>query len=600
MSILHEGTFEYNGVLFDAFGKSEVSSSPVYDDANRMVKYVEIRFHFRGIASAGTLGQNATSTDDFIDFIRRRLTQNGGTLIYSEKGFGNFTVNIGPLWDVDYGPHPKLVNFQPIGSKRACFVEWECITRVPQCPNGDQVLNNGVVELTYSVNWTMDLDGIHVVTTTGKLEIAKNFDTQAPNFNKTADDFWNQIYITQQPGWQRDQRTKHLSHDRRTLTWTFQDRELPVPLPNGQTRARIKHTFKNTNRGFVAFSHHIRGEFNTDRSLSRFTSFRNFIICVNNIIDNIRNSLSGVSIIPTEIECGEEILGLEETYAFSFLVAGTKINRLITTSGLWQRIPNTDHISWLASIINSSGDPRGLLGNDAKYNINSDILVDLCQNQEYEAYRRDKDRRRIIEEEETTVTRNEKDKRRFIIDSDADNDSDLVNFYNLENYKPEDGESNWLVWDMELVDIENNHVVRHKPLYGTTKTVDFEADLEKPNTIVNLDQNIIAPHSEVNVESDAEDILQKINTPSTFVMLRGRAVRYGYRIPVPRLLKYGDAEIAQVSCVAPERNLAPTLGIPIYERRWEILYMLSRPQMQSPNVIKPYPGLPDGDYGKVS
>lgn len=588
MAIFNEGFFEYNGISFDAYGKSSVNATPIFDEANRMVKYVEIQFKHRGIVTPN-LAFLQTSTDDLIDQIRRNLTRNGGYLLYTGKGFGDFQVNVGTLWDVNYGPHPKLMTFVPIGSKMACYVDWECTTRVPQCPEGDQILTNGIVELTYSVNWTMDLDGIHVVTTTGKIEIAKNFGPNAPNATRTADDFWTQIYIPQQPGWQRDQRTKHLSHDRRTLTFTFQDRELPVPLPNGQTRAKIKHSVKNMDQGFVRFAHHVTAVFSTDRSVSRFTSFRNFIICVNNIINNIKTNRPTVAILPMQLECVEEILGLEDHYSFSFSVIGTNRNFFIRTSGLWQLIPNTDHVSWIASIVNSSGAPRGLLGNDVKYDIRKDILVDLCT------------RERVIEspgnQPSTNTEQQPKPKPLVSPDnSNLDEDQHLQEFYSIERYKPEDDLSNWLFWDMELVDIEKNHVVRHKPLYGTTQQTEFNADIEKPNSIINLPKTSITPHSELNVEADAEDLFQKINTPSCFVLLRGRAVRQGYRIPVPRLIKYGDAVITQVSCVAPEKTLGPSLGIPIYERRWEILYMLSRPQLESPNVIKPYPGLDDEDY----
>src|SRR5262249_11597232 len=110
------GELYYNGWTWDSLHHTAIRGVPVYDDANRMVKWIAWSIEVSGFINAGA---GATS-DNTMASLRRDLTNPGKTFRYNNKGFGALVVNdpsSGNVWDVNWGPKPTLFDFKPIGSR---------------------------------------------------------------------------------------------------------------------------------------------------------------------------------------------------------------------------------------------------------------------------------------------------------------------------------------------------------------------------------------------------------------------------------------------------------------------------------------------------
>lgn len=176
----------YNGFAFPPALSSGVTVVPEYDDSGRTLKYLTIAVSVSFIVTDTTIyafdtanqsnSSKALGMEAVTKSLITRLSQPCQPLIFSAKGYGDFSVNTpGGIRDVDFGPKPQVIEMEPLGGSQAYRVEWLCVTRVPPCLRDS---TGQLIQFNYSTSWGMDPAGFMIRTVEGSAEIPK---TRTPN-----------------------------------------------------------------------------------------------------------------------------------------------------------------------------------------------------------------------------------------------------------------------------------------------------------------------------------------------------------------------------------------------------------------------------------
>ena len=259
------GTLSYNGAQFSALFATSAHGEAIKDNAGRTTKYTELTILADGFV---TLGEDDVDTiDQTMEGLQQALAQCGGNLEYTGKGLGTLSINKpgGSLWDVNWGPKPKLLEFQPLGASRAAKVKWQVTVCIPQfdmtkgTKQTPQPLGATfpLVQFNNEIGITYDDEGYAALSIRGTMEIplTRNSITDR-TLTVTVDNyrsqFLNQVATTIDLNYYRvTRRNFGISRDRRTMEWDFAAEELPpMPLPVGATSARGEFTVRPKTSGY--------------------------------------------------------------------------------------------------------------------------------------------------------------------------------------------------------------------------------------------------------------------------------------------------------------------------------------------------------------
>lgn len=423
------GTLAYGAVTFDSLHKSKLSSKIVYDDAGRTVKWVEVTIEVEAYIDATDtqdLWQRLTAVGSVLSYSGKGF---GDFVVNSSESPDAATNSRGlPIRDVNYGPKPEMMEFVPIGGVQQAFVRWRVTTCVPSFI--DAVFKNRIFNLTYEVSYENDSDGYLTIGFSGSYEIPATWPT--PNdvsasfarIEESADSFWSAVCPEVPTGFQRMTNSRRVSKDRRRVEFTVSDRELPTPLPPDCTMIEARHRVNNepTRQGqvgqFVNWSCTISGTVRVNPRLPRARAWDRFFILLANRIKHARtfavppnqqsqpaignavvNAAVGIaaaganaalagaglaglgppgstvsSILILNLSFEEDIFGKEARFSCSFRMIGSSLHNILQQSGLWTRLPDTDHAQWATSIFNVQR-PHG--NRNAKFLPGADVVVQL-------------------------------------------------------------------------------------------------------------------------------------------------------------------------------------------------------------------------------
>jgi hypothetical protein len=267
------GTLYYNGITFSCLYKTRITGNVVLDSAKRAQKYVSYTIYAEGIVDGNSFPGQGNSDAQAIagrnmTFIRRYLSMPAGTLRYTGKGFGNLIINDPKgYWDVAYGPHPQVLEFQPLGGGRAAFIRWSVEFHLPEGVGLDAILStppgggggggatliafstNVVLEFTWEYHLRYDARGYSSVRISGTIEIPLTRNARESRaVTVSVDDFrsrWLNVPIDL-TRYKIVDRNFEISRDKRTCNFSFQADELPpMGLPPGCTGARGTMTVRN-------------------------------------------------------------------------------------------------------------------------------------------------------------------------------------------------------------------------------------------------------------------------------------------------------------------------------------------------------------------
>ncbi len=254
------GRMSYRNIQFDCRIQTTVKGEVVPDSAGRTTKFMQYTFATDAIVSLDR-GNTVTGTpvsntiDNQFQVLRQQLSQPAGTFTYTGKGFGSpFIVNApgGKVFDVAWGPVPKVLEFIPLGGSRSASVKWQCVVRIPEqmAPTGG-FGSLPLLQFNFSTVVGYDADGYSTLDIKGLYEMAMTRPVQSDvTLATTADDLRESVIARLTDGWPLDTfkvttRKFAVSEDKRTLEFDLQLQELPpIGNPAGITTATGEFTFK--------------------------------------------------------------------------------------------------------------------------------------------------------------------------------------------------------------------------------------------------------------------------------------------------------------------------------------------------------------------
>lgn len=369
------GTCSYNGFSFNGSLKSRVSARFVYDQAERTIAYVVYTLDLTSIIT-----NSGSATDTPMDNLRNLLSKPGQCLQFTTTGLGTMNVNcsLNGALDVVWGPKPRLLEMEPIGSSQAWRVRWICEVAIPQCTGARYAIFP--VAFNYELNYSVGEDGLTTRTYEGYVEIPMS---RWPGFGgppDTADRLREQINPPLIEGFRRKPGEFKLSSDRRVLNFTITDIEMtPDGMPQYCTNATGNHTIRTRVENTFFFDGELTATYTVSPKEPKTRAWEMFYLLM---VDRLgvaqaaaNQPIQGVfRLLSLELSEGlfKEALQMSFKANYCFF---TSAENLLVGSGQWRPIPGTDWSQWASSIqnvLNSRGS-AGLF-----YNKADDALLDLC------------------------------------------------------------------------------------------------------------------------------------------------------------------------------------------------------------------------------
>ena len=180
--------------------------TPVMDEAKRTYTHIIHTIDATGYVTSGGGGGTIDST---LDSMHTELMTPGQVLTLNGKGFGDLVADGSPVDDVIFGPFPKLLAWNPVGSNKAALVHWVCEVNVPVCLQSVKY-KKALMACNYEMTYSLDDAGYTNLTYSGYLEIPMSRDPFTSTVPDTADAYRDQIVSNTLPGFARKSQTYEL------------------------------------------------------------------------------------------------------------------------------------------------------------------------------------------------------------------------------------------------------------------------------------------------------------------------------------------------------------------------------------------------------
>jgi hypothetical protein len=559
------GTCFYNGIEFPAnVETTQFRCTPMYDSAGRTVTSSTFLLELKAIwASDG-------GTDFIMSIVVPALTQPASPLVYTGRGFSDVRINLGGDQDVNWGPKPRVVSLKPVGAGLSVEMVWQVEWNVPTC--SDRVTVGFPMEFTYSLMWNIDREGYSTRTMKGKVVIPQTRLNRNSRVPYTSADVWREkIAPAKLPGFQRTQNYE-LSEDRRTLSFTITDEQLPPELPpEGCLDAEGEHSLSSdpgkTNNSWTGS---LSASYRVAAGASVAPAVKAYFAILNNRVKLTRGAgdLKG-PVTPLQFTMSDKFYGKTKTVSFrcSYRVVG-KLSTLLKSGGLWQPLPKeatSTPDAYLTSLTRLGvNDPRGTAslvfspGTD-------DAIVDLCR---------------------AGMPQSPKS-RNLPPDNPINTLLDLAALFRLggggggieDIFPPPTTDKSWLKYDAAVTidgdsGIVQAKVLPTKPLNSSDK-YSFDAYGNRLPASNGKDPNPLSP-------SDGQGTgIQRRTSDTLYVRLHGEAMRVGFQIPVPTLQSINGVQPTLI--LGGREGRAFTQAIigntlyPIYWAKFNLLYVIDNP-----------------------
>jgi hypothetical protein len=238
---------EYAGFRFPPASRVNLSVEPVYDTSQRCVKYYNYNLQVSAFLTVHDL-PNPLSPDMGLYEIQQRLLR-AGQLLRLSRGLGVYPVPINEVYPdqvIGFGPLPRHLHVQPLGSTLAFLLTWECQFALPLL-EVNRTSGDGLLEGTYMVSWGIDHRGLTTRTVSGRIEVWAYRHLANFNVERIADALRERISIPIASGFRRQSQSFQMSEDRRWLHFTITDVELPSrwAFPPGVANLHVEHRIYN-------------------------------------------------------------------------------------------------------------------------------------------------------------------------------------------------------------------------------------------------------------------------------------------------------------------------------------------------------------------
>lgn len=586
MAIGELGTrFSYNSVAITVF-KSSISSRFIKSESGRNTKYIEYNLTVQGyvFADPDSEVESEQTTDATLEEYRILLSKSCGQLIYESKGFGALDINAARVYDVDFGPHPEVLEWMPVGDNISAGVTFRVKTTIPECDNA--IYEKGLADFHYTTSTSIDQDGYLTRTISGYIEIPNtrlNGDVGSRIMNDHIDQYREFTYPEMMIGFQRVRKEFTTAPNKRSATFSYVDVQMPSPLPKNSTKFDIVETLENSvarqwvkwafslsgsitlaagvpkREGYVLFLALLQQRIYRHR-LQRFqpvqaNNFQNFGDLWNIAVNNFRLRFERWVFI-NKIRVSDQVTGKSCSYHVSAdILTPTGVRDVIKRSGMWEPVPESNFQTWKESMQLTACRLRGSIyftetPQDEK-------IVDLCLNSDPVINPRDQGSIR-----DELVPQG---------GQDAVQDSTLP-----------PRENTWLICDLQVAYTEDGErYARHKPM-SPTPTIDLtqniiEAEKDGSN-LVSRENSGTLPTTRPSSRVGNEDIIHEVATPSPRVYLSGYCVRLGYKTPAWNIEKVGNQTAYRNRVhLWSERIISRYANTVVWETRFMVEYILKAP-----------------------
>ncbi len=512
------GTLSYDGIAFTGAHHITAQVEPQVDDSGRTV--IAHRITIR----VNTILAEDNSLDGTLERLRFRLQQSGRRLIFRNKGFGD---DLNPAVDIAHGPDPRILSWEPVGDDRAAQVIWEVTTTVAPCKPARSA---GIVAINWGATWSINRHGDTTRTLIGHILIA------AGQVGQDSADRYRQFFAPRAlRGFTREQ-TWNLSLDKRRIDFTIVDEQIPSPNPYPPNITAIEGSHSvSWRRGRDAHQsmHTITATITPEAGLTGSHAWGIFVTIA---LHRLRRAQqAGLSPFLLGLDIDEDLFGRPQRFRLNYKLLGHSqdiLSRLVRDVGLWTPFGLSWDV-WIDSVSDSVFDQRG----HAQLR---DVPGD--------------DRETTLCNTATPITPNNLQQLRGISPGDVP----------FRNATP-DPDKSWLYSDTAIIPLRKRPVTQ-------------QSYLQSPD-----DPKIGSYDSEGNAYSGSVDFGPDLGTAET-LQVGGRAVhaarflghaqRAGHEIPEPRLETIGTQKPEEINNVFMQREVGNFFGVPVYEARWAIDYML--------------------------
>lgn len=366
------GTIRYNGVTFGPIVKTDIVGEFVYDDAERMVKYVKYVLHVHTIVYSSSVANMNTT----MDAVQDALSEPGRELVLQDIGFdiALSTAIGGSRQDIVWGAKPRVLQWVTLGHV-AAEVTWVVEFNVSRCASPGTLSGNPFLSFNWGVTYAINEEGLTTRTITGSCEVPA---TRGPNGSRmvlfNVDAKWDRILVRVPFGFRRVNNTRTINAAKNRIDFTVADQQLAgEPFPAGLVNADLDYDFSNVNsQSFLQWVATLSGSLtvapNQPPSLAAEWFFRILATKVAAIKTKTNN------IFPMRCRVGHKPFTRTSRFSVTYMVT-VSLPEILSTSGLWAPVPGTDYGTWAMSM----SDVWSNRGN-AKLRMNpiDDRLIDAC------------------------------------------------------------------------------------------------------------------------------------------------------------------------------------------------------------------------------
>jgi hypothetical protein len=586
----------YNGVPIVDQGslKTRVNAKYVLDDAQRTLKWVEYTIYIQGVVTlAGLADDGSGTTDECLANLRTKLAEPGNALIFQGKGYGELVVNFGEnQQDVNWGPHPQVLQWVPIGDDLTAAVEFQVVCHVATCSEHVAVDTKAIMALGWGVAYSNDADGYTQVTVTGYIEIPLTRQLGSKAAPDTVDAYRDNCFPASVLGFRRDKFDWRVNANRRRADFTVVDTMLAAPLPPNCTIADFEQTLYAETAFPVAVmtltgTVRIAAQQNPGLALAAFQATVAQLLIAGGMRFNPQMQVIPVPlgaaaralILPLSFQMGNQPFGKDSRFTFKYQIhqgsgvtGKTRLAFLVQASGLWTVMKDFTHQKWQASMIASrvfnSRSTTGL-----QLAPSEDILIDLCAATPagYGAVK-------VGAPQPAGYTAPVPPQPGGYTPVNVSGVSASI-----------DADNSWTSYLGPFVElIQDSGIVAHKPLAGrVTDVLPIAIQVTNPAKAA---ADTSQPGSDVTVT--VPDILQQVETPTAYLRIFGRATRLVYDIDVPQLLKVGSITPVEVGRRVATGTVRSYGDVPETFCNWDIMYRLPLPPANVPTIANPYLNTP--------
>lgn len=167
---------KYGSYSFPSTTNASVSSTQEYASDGVTKKHTRNTIRLEFIISGDLEGGNSCDVSSHFDNVRRILERPSLELRFLNYGFTTSIIGSGD--DLEGGPFPRIIDWEPVGFAKAVRVVWECDFFTLGClfPNPHESATAPIIvkEFQYERRSRLSSDGTHIVAYDGVMEVSKN------------------------------------------------------------------------------------------------------------------------------------------------------------------------------------------------------------------------------------------------------------------------------------------------------------------------------------------------------------------------------------------------------------------------------------------